>query len=61
MIALKGHPIWEQLGSSANFNDALDVDYPPFAFRSGMWVRPVDRATCVALGFDLSAQGEEGQ
>lgn len=30
------HRLWRELGSSANFNDALDVDYPPFAFNSGM-------------------------
>jgi hypothetical protein len=36
MIALKGDPIWGELGSSGNFDDALDVDHPPFAFQSGM-------------------------
>lgn len=36
MIALKGDPVWGELGSSGNFDDALDVDHPPFAFNSGM-------------------------
>ena len=50
MVALKGHPIWEALGSSALFDDGLDVSYPPFAFSSGMWVREVDRKRCEELG-----------
>jgi hypothetical protein len=36
MIALKGAPIWGELGSYQNFSDALGVDHPPFAFNSGM-------------------------
>jgi len=36
MIALKGDPIWGELGSYDNFPDALGVDHPPFAFNSGM-------------------------
>lgn len=50
MVALKGHPIWTELGSSRNFDDALDVSYPPFAFNSGMWVEEVDRETAQQLG-----------
>jgi hypothetical protein len=61
MIALKGHPIWEQLGDSTNFDDGLDVSYPPFAFNSGMWVRPVDRETCQALGIEGRGSRDEGQ
>jgi hypothetical protein len=39
LVALKGDPVWGELGASGNFDDALDVDYPPFAFNSGMaWV-----------------------
>jgi hypothetical protein len=50
LIALKGDPIWGELGSSGNFDDALDVDFPPFAFNSGMrWVE-VSRGECLALG-----------
>jgi hypothetical protein len=50
MVALKGHPIWEKLGSSALFDDSLDVDHPPFAFNSGMWWREVRRAEVFKLG-----------
>jgi len=50
MIALKNHPIWEELGSSDNFDDALDQPWPPFAFNSGMWVRDVDRTEAIAAG-----------
>jgi len=50
MIALKNHPIWDELGSSDNFNDALDTSWPPFAFNSGMWVRDVDRGEVEKLG-----------
>jgi hypothetical protein len=39
IIMLKGDPRWGELGGSGNFDDALDVDHPPFAFNSGMgWV-----------------------
>jgi hypothetical protein len=50
MIALKNHDIWNWIGSSELFDDALDVIWPPFAFGSGMWVRDVDRAQTEALG-----------
>ncbi|MEM1083225.1 MAG: hypothetical protein AAGI48_03815 [Verrucomicrobiota bacterium] len=50
MIALKGDPIWGELGASGNFDDALDVDHPPFAFNSGMGWMEVDRATAERLG-----------
>ncbi len=59
MIALKNHPIWDELGSSDNFDDALDQPWPPFAFNSGMWVRDVDRAEAQVLG--LIAAGETVQ
>lgn len=36
MIALKGDPVWGELGSYDNFDDALGVDHPPFYFNSGM-------------------------
>lgn len=36
MIALKTDPIWAKLGDKALFEDALNVDHPPFAFWSGM-------------------------
>jgi len=50
MIALKGDPIWGELGSSDNFQDALDTDHPPFAFQSGMAWREVSMAECKVLG-----------
>ncbi len=43
MIALKGDPVWGELGSFDNFDDALGVDHPPFAFNSGMAWREIDR------------------
>jgi hypothetical protein len=42
--------VWGELGASGNFDDALDVDYPPFAFNSGMRWREVSRGECNALG-----------
>lgn len=50
MIALKGDPVWGELGSYDNFSDALGVDHPPFAFLSGMGWRAVSAAECEALG-----------
>lgn len=41
MMARKDSPVWEQLGSSDNFDDALDNPFPPFAFNSGMDVRDI--------------------
>lgn len=49
LIALKGDPIWGELGGSGNFDDALDVDFPPFAFESGMRWKEVSRGECNAL------------
>lgn len=50
LIALKAHPIWERLGSAEVFDDALDADYPPFAFNSGMGVEEIDREEAEAAG-----------
>jgi hypothetical protein len=36
MIALKDDPVWSVLGDKGEFPDALGVDYPPFAWQSGM-------------------------
>jgi hypothetical protein len=45
MMARKDSPIWEALGDGAGgYNDCLGNPYPPFAFGSGMGVRPVARA-----------------
>jgi hypothetical protein len=50
LIALKNHDIWNWIGSSELFDDALDVIWPPFAFSSGMEVRDVDHDAAVGLG-----------
>lgn len=50
MIALKGDPVWGELGSYDNFEDALGVDYPPFAFNSGMGWSEVSAEECERLG-----------
>lgn len=50
MIALKTSPVWAALGSAHLFDDALNVDHPPFAFQSGMGWREVFVADIEALG-----------
>jgi hypothetical protein len=50
MIALKGDPIWGELGSYDNFDDALGVDHPPFAFNSGMGWREISNDEVQQLG-----------
>ena len=50
LIALKNHDIWNWIGSSELFDDALDVVWPPFAFNSGMWVRDIFRNECEEIG-----------
>ncbi len=57
MVALKESGIWAELGSSANFDDALDNPYPPFAFNSGMWTQDVGYADAVQL--ELLSPGEQ--
>jgi hypothetical protein len=57
MIALKGDPVWGELGSYENFNDALGVDHPPFAFQSGMGWREIPAAEVRELG----VTGPEGE
>lgn len=49
-IALKGDPVWGELGSYDNFSDALGVDHPPFYFNSGMGWREVSREEVEMLG-----------
>lgn len=49
LLALKGDPVFGELGSSGNFDDALDVDYAPFAFNSGMRLVERSRGECNAL------------
>lgn len=50
LIALKGDPVWGELGSYGNFDDALGVDHPPFAFNSGMGWREVAAGEFRKLG-----------
>jgi hypothetical protein len=57
MIARKDDDVWNQLGDSDVFDDALDQPYPPFAFNSGMGVREVPREECIELG--VIEDGEE--
>lgn len=50
MVARKDSPIWDSLGDSDLFPDALNNPFPPFAFNSGMWTEEVSRDECVELG-----------
>lgn len=50
IIALKDSEVWRALGSRAHFDDALGVDYPPFAWGSGMGWRGVPYARAKELG-----------
>lgn len=50
MIALKGDPVWGEIGSYENFDDALGVDHPPFAFNSGMGWRELSADEVSRLG-----------
>lgn len=49
MIARKDSPIWEALGSRANFDDALNVDHAPFALNSGMGLSEMLRSDLTGL------------
>lgn len=55
MIAPKAAPVWAALGDSEKFEDALDVDVPPFAFNSGFSWLAVGREECRRLGIPLPA------
>lgn len=50
MIALKNSDIWDRLGDSNTFPDALGNPYPPFAFNSGMDVKNIKREEAEQLG-----------
>ena len=50
LIARKDSPIWEQLGSTDNFDDALGNPFPPFAWGSGMDVRDISYSEALELG-----------
>lgn len=60
LVALKGDAVWSRLGDGDLFDDALDVDHPPFAFNSGMGWREVARDEAVALGL-LTEEGLVGE
>lgn len=49
LIARKDDAIWAALGDSSRWDDALDVDHPPFAFNSGMGWREIARREWDAL------------
>lgn len=50
MIGAKLSDVWEKLGSLDLFDDALGVDYPPFAWASGMSWKPVYASEMIRLG-----------
>lgn len=50
LVALKSDPVWARLGDSAIFDDAMDVDIPPFAFGSGMGWREVSAGEAEGMG-----------
>jgi len=49
MVARKDSPIWDALGDTDLFDDALGNPFPPFAFNSGMWVIDVSFEDARAL------------
>ncbi|MCU0751425.1 MAG: hypothetical protein MUC40_00065 [Akkermansiaceae bacterium] len=57
MVALKGDPIWGEIGSYENFSDALGVDHPPFAFNSGMGWREISAEEAA----QLAISGPDGE
>lgn len=50
MVALKNSSVWQELGSTDLFDDALGNPYPPFAFNSGMGVKDISRREAIRLG-----------
>lgn len=51
MLALKGSPVWQNLGDGAGgFTDTLGNAFPPFAYQSGMGIREVSRAEALEMG-----------
>ena len=59
MIALKGDPVWDALGSSEIFSDALDVTHPPFAFNSGMGWLEVHHSEVAQLGIHSTSAASQ--
>lgn len=58
LIALKGSPVWGELGSFDNFKDALGVDHAPFYFGSTRPLIEVSAREVRELGI-LGPSGEE--
>ena len=54
MVALKTEEVWSRLGSVES--DGLENPYPPFAFRSGMGLKEIDRKEAVRLGLLTPAE-----
>lgn len=51
MVACKDSGIWQALGDGAGgYSDTLGNPFPPFAFRSGMWVQDVSWEESKQLG-----------
>jgi hypothetical protein len=50
MIAETGSKIWEDLSNPDFYSDATGSPYPPFAYNSGMSVKPVDVKEAARLG-----------
>lgn len=65
LIAPKTSPVWQDLGSPLKFDDALGVDYPPFAWGSGMNWKGIGSREAVALGVmtreEILAQRESAE
>lgn len=61
LVALIDDPIWAKLGDSELFDDALDVDVPPFAFNSGRRWRLVPREECESLGLEVPPRGSHSK
>lgn len=55
LVALKNDDVWRRLGSSENFEDALDLDHSPFAFGSGYGLRDVPWDEAKELGLDVES------
>ena len=61
MVALKGSPVWAQLGAGAGgYKDTLGNPFPPFAFNSGMDWESVDREEAEGLGL-VPADAKKGK
>lgn len=60
LVALKTDLVWERLGDWNLFPDALGVDHPPFAFRSGMGWQELSRKGCIALKLIKKLSPREG-